>query len=274
MNNKIKNLHYLNKYVNLESLLKETVNDAREGKTLDGFQKLKEFVKTLTVELVRYNSLFNDVSFPDFDTVLAELRKKNILTEEQKDLFYSINDYNPLKEGNKTDRNNLESLRNFYVRVDNELPSIMAHLGVGGSKKSKIKEETNINSKEPEVHVEKQEVKNEDSTVKTKEKVKVNTKPKKPLTQKLKGAYESKPAFVIRFIVVGGIAGVLIYYTFINKLTSEILDDFLFYQLEEANYIWQYIAVTMTKNLFGFIGGLFKTIFDGIVGIFNFLKFE
>ena len=34
------------------------------------------------------------------------------------------------------------------------------------------------------------------------------------------------------------------------------------------------VAVMMTKNLFGFIGGLFKTIFDGIVGIFNFLKFE
>ena len=270
MRHKIKNLQYLNKYVNLESLMKEVVDDASEGKTLEGFQKLKEFVKTLAVELVRYNSLFKDVAFPGFDTILEELRKKDLLTEDQKDLLYSINEYNPLKQVKNYDRQNKESLKNFYVRLDNELPSIMAHLGVGGSSNDIFEDEIEKDFEEIAAIAKRQAERNNQSSVKTKEKVNVNTKTKTPLSKKLKNAYNSTPGFVIRFIFIGGLAGVLVYFTFINKLTSEILNDFYSEGIDEIGYAWQYIAVTMFEKLILF----FKSIFDGLAGIFNFLKFE
>lgn len=266
-NSKMKNLHYLNRYINLDSLMKDVLDNVEEGKASEGLLKLKEFINTLALELVRYNSLFKDGPIRDFDTTLNELYKRKLLSEDQKDLLYSINCYNMLKEDKDTNRQNLEALKNFCVRIDNELPFIMASLGVGGSKRNDFRKEQDIHVEKPKTPIKNNEI----SNVKVKEKIEDSFKKTKvPLSYKLKKAYNSTPAFIIRFIVVGATAGILVYFTFINKLTSEILDDFFSSELSEANYLWQYIAVSIPEAFIGLLGN----IFNGIGGIFNFLKFE
>lgn len=133
---KIKNIHYLEMY----SAIKDNFNSAVEYSDNDniyGFIYLKTVVKDICNELISLDGTIVNNNIKDN---IAILEYKGVLNYEQVTLFSSILDiadkYAHGSENTERRKSDLESLKNFCIRLDKQLPSLMANLGIGGNSRN------------------------------------------------------------------------------------------------------------------------------------------
>ena len=134
---KIKNLHYLEMYSSIKDNFVSAV-ESSDNDNIYGLIYLKDVIEELCLKLSENDINRNKTTFKD---IILNLEFSGTLTSEQSSLFISILDLSSKYVhgfvGSAKVKQDLESLRNFCVRMDKELPSLMAHLGVGGASRSK-----------------------------------------------------------------------------------------------------------------------------------------
>ena len=253
--NRIKNLHFLYMFPQIETLFKDTIEKVEEEEVAEAFIKLRMCIEALEQELIKANAEINEwykgrISMkdrPTSDEIIKRLKTGKIITEKQSDLFNSIkwiaNKYVHLDRDSSKEKQDLESIKIFCTRLDNELPSITAHLGIGGSsrkeyidednkiKDSSYKTSSSSNSSSASSSYYSSNAKNaytesktsssayrstnygrtstytRSKTYQTNSNIQVTTTPEKAsLKQKIRMAYNSIPLFCIRLICIFGIS--------------------------------------------------------------------
>ena len=305
----MKNLHYLYMFPQIESLFKGTIEKIENEEVAEAYIKLRMCIEAIEQELVKNNDWYKGrVSMkdrPTSDEVIKRLKSEGIITEKQADLFNSIrwiaNKYVHLERDNSKEKQDLESIKIFCTRLDNELPSIMAHLGIGGATRKEFVDENNkakeTGSNKSIDETLKATFKNASSssngfeststasasqrtsytgtTVKEKPRPSYNysysaPKSKLPFNQRFNKFYDSTPVFLVRFVIVLIVAIILLNFVFFNKLTSSDLESF---------YNTAYTAETeffedSFKKIPESLGNMFSDIGKGFGNLVEFLKFE
>lgn len=293
----------------IESLFKGTIEKVENEEVAEAYIKLRMCIEAIEQELVKNNDWYKGrVSMkdrPTSDEVIKRLKSEGIITEKQADLFNSIrwiaNKYVHLERDNSKEKQDLESIKIFCTRLDNELPSIMAHLGIGGATRKEFVDENNkakeTGSKKSIDETLKATFKNASSsssgfkststatasqrtsytgtTVKEKPSPNYNysysaPKSKLPFNQRFNKFYDSTPVFLVRFVIVLIVAIILLNFVFFNKLTSSDLESF---------YNTAYTAETeffedSFKKIPESLGNMFSDIGKGFGNLVEFLKFE
>lgn len=306
---KTNNLHYLQMYPKIEESFKKALDRAEEGEVQEAFFNLRYCLEGLETELIKNNEWYKArvevKDKPSSEEIIKRLKFENTITDTQMDLFNAIRRFGNRNvhygEDSKSEQKELETLKNFCVRLDNELPSIMAHLGIGGATRKEFVDENNkakeIGSKKSIDETLKATFKNTSSssggfkstssatasqrTSYTGTTVRDKTpsfnyssytapKSKLPFNQRFNKFYDSTPVFLVRFVVVLIVAIILLNFVFFNKLTSSDLESF---------YNTAYTAETeffeeSFKKIPESLGNMFSDIGEGFGNLVEFLKFE
>lgn len=279
MNTKFKNIHYLNMFTNIETEFKTAIEMLEVNNAAECFFHLKMCVLGLESLLIKDTEWFKTNKKlgykPTYDEILKRLEKEKVLNSKQIDLFTTIcnlsESYDYYDKSKLKKKQKIETLNILCTRLDNEIPSIMARLGVGGASRLDY-----LNNIEKEYNVVKSEPK--EKRLKGTPKDTSNRKTSR-ISLYLRLRYLglrfvkwfNKPyGFVIKFVLVLTLFCFLVSITFINKKTSKDLRAF------NDNYVtaeFDYINDTV-EDIPDAVSDTLSGIGDLIMGLFDFLKFE
>lgn len=279
MNTKFKNLNYLNMFTSIEIEFKTAIDMLEANNASECFFHLKMCILGLESLLIKDTEWFKSnkkVGYkPTYDEILKRLEKEKILNSKQVDLFTTINNlagsYDYYDKNKLKKRQRIETLNILCTRLDNEIPSIMAHLGVGGASRLDY-----LNNLDKDCNAVKIDSKEDSPKKKEKQTGKTKT-PKislylrlKYLLSKITKCFDNPLGFFIKFIVVAAIFVFLVIILFVNKDYSQEAKDWIDYVVPiERDYIKDTIS-----NIPDAIGSLLLGIGDFIISFFEFLKFE
>lgn len=286
MSKKYKNIHYLNMFPNIETDFKSAIEMLDKGNVALSFFHLRKCICDVETELIKETEWYKTNkklgNKPSYEEILKRLEKEKILNSEQVDLFTTINSlsssYNHYGNLSNRKRQDVETLKNLCTRLDNEFPSIMAYLGVGGSSRLKFlnkKDEKEVKSasKEERSIIKADENNKSINLSKDKKKTKVRfslTGSLKYLFVKIRHLFHKPFVFVVKFTLVLIVFGLLVSVTFINKKTSDDLrvfhDEYVVKEVEYMN--------DMVSDIPDAIANTFEGIAEGIAAFFVFLRFE
>lgn len=280
---KLKNIHYLYMFPKVEDAFNDAAENAEQGNVSEGFVKLRQTIEALEKELLKDNDWYKErleaKNRPNSEECIKELFFDRKLTTKQVDLFNSIrwlaNKYVHMSNDEKKYQSDLESLKNFIVRLDNELPSIMAHLGIGGASRfaflNRIKNKGNYIDPEIFKNVTPETAK-KDPRVQAAYQARMNAAKtstvtykteKKDIFAKAKEAWDSLPAMIFRFAIVFAVFAFLVNILFINKVDTNKVNNEMNVIVQKENDYFNQFYNDFDKNL----GVVFTKIGD-------FLKFE
>ena len=132
----IKNKECLKEYSRIKEYIDKVELRINENDLDGGFINLRRVIESIDDELVRrddwYKSKVKLLSRPSSEEIIKHLKDEGVLTVDQADLFNSIrwlaNKYVHGKNDESKWNADFESLRNFTVRLDKELPSLVSKM--------------------------------------------------------------------------------------------------------------------------------------------------
>lgn len=309
---KIKNLHYLNMYPEIEESFKKAVERADEGELQEAFFNLRYCLEGLVTELIKHNDWYKmrvaAKDSPSTEEIIKRLKIERIITDKQKAIFTAIRIFGNQKvhygKNRNIEGNESETLRKFNticVELDKELPSIMAHLGIGGSTRFDYVDENNKVKNEEDNKTDNAQKRASNSSsysskysqtsgsntrsayqdsfikrVKYMEELKLKkfeeqqNKEHIATMKRIHRKTISKPIFYIKFIISLLIAIYLLNIVFINKIPSSNIEK----AYNEFSLAEKEFASTVTPRIFNSIGNMFSNIKIRFVDLVEFLKFE